>query len=90
MPGGTAWATTMSSQLHPENRSLFVFDQERDVWLQFNGETWDQIDSPPRPTGIWAGIGTRDLKQNGVDAIRALMGCSRDIIEEDSQTAASK
>ncbi|KAH8664508.1 hypothetical protein BX600DRAFT_437053 [Xylariales sp. PMI_506] len=74
VPGGTAWATTMFAQLHPDNRDLYVFDQEQDAWFQFNGKTWDRIDSPPRPTGIWAGIGSRDLRQNGRDAIRKLMG----------------
>lgn len=78
VPGGTAWATTMFAQLHPDNRSLYLFDQDRDAWFQFNGETWDQIDSPPRPTGIWAGVGARELKQNGRNAIRKLMGCPVD------------
>ncbi|KAH8897613.1 hypothetical protein GQ53DRAFT_817904 [Thozetella sp. PMI_491] len=75
LPGGTAWATTMFAQLHPDKRTLYVFDQEKDAWFQFNGESWDQIDSPPHPSGVWAGIGSRDLKQNGRDAIRKLMGC---------------
>ncbi|KAI0153867.1 hypothetical protein BJ166DRAFT_533930 [Pestalotiopsis sp. NC0098] len=75
LPGGTAWATTMFAQLHPENRNLYIFDQEKDAWFQWNGATWDQIDSPPQPVGIWAGIGSRDLRQNGRDAIRKLLGC---------------
>lgn len=78
VPGGTAWATTMFAQLHPGNHDLYLFDQDKDEWFQFNGQTWDRIDSPPRPTGIWAGIGSRELKQNGRDAIRKLMGCSSD------------
>lgn len=76
IPGGTAWATTMFAQLHPGSRDLYVFDQEVDSWFGFNGETWDRIDSPPRPRGIWAGIGSRDLKKNGRDAIRKLVGCT--------------
>jgi hypothetical protein len=78
VPGGTAWTTTMFSQLHPDNRDLYVFDQEKDAWFEFNGETWDRINSPPRPTGIWTGIGSRDLRQNGREAIRKLMGCPSD------------
>ncbi|KAM0347321.1 hypothetical protein ACHAPU_004840 [Fusarium lateritium] len=73
-PGGTIWATTMFRQLHPENRQLYVFDQSREVWLQWNGESWDLIDMPPPPTGVWAGIGARHLTQSGHDAIRKLMG----------------
>ncbi|KAM0202090.1 hypothetical protein ACHAPQ_010494 [Fusarium lateritium] len=75
-PGGTVWATTMFRQLHPGNHELYIFDQNRDVWLQWNGESWDLIDMPPRPTGVWAGIGARYLTQNGYDAIRKLMGCT--------------
>jgi hypothetical protein len=65
----------MYAQLHPDKRNLYVFDQEKDAWFEFNGETWDRVDSPPRPTGIWAGIGSRDLRPNGRAAIRKLMGC---------------
>jgi hypothetical protein len=72
-PGGTAWATTMFTQLHPESRRLYVFDQTRGAWFQYNGDTFDQIDSPPRPSGIWAGVGSRNLLPNGREAIRRLM-----------------
>lgn len=71
--GGTAWATTMFYQLHPGNHNLFVFDQDQDSWFQYTGETWVAIATPPKPSGIWAGIGSRDLKQNGKDAIKKLM-----------------
>lgn len=77
-PGGTVWAITMFIQLHPDNHNLYVFDQTRSIWLQWNGESWDIIDTPPRPTGKWAGIGARALQQNGKDAIRKLMGCTTD------------
>lgn len=77
-PGGTAWATTMFAQLHPDNRNLYLFDQLKDGWFQFNGQSWDSIESPPRPKGIWAGIGSRDLQPNGRAAIRKLMGCPID------------
>ncbi|KAF5679382.1 hypothetical protein FHETE_799 [Fusarium heterosporum] len=83
-PGGTVWATTMFSQLHPENRQLYLFDQIGEVWLQWNGESWDSIDMPPRPTGVWAGIGARDLLQSGHDAIRRLMGCTNEDIVKGS------
>ncbi|CAG1977402.1 unnamed protein product [Fusarium graminearum] len=78
-PGGTVWATTMFSQLHPGSQDLYVFDQIRGVWLQWQGE-WVVIETPPRPSGVWAGIGARDLQQNGKDAIRKLMGCTTDHI----------
>lgn len=74
-PAGTAWATTMFTQLHPGNQQLYIFDQGRDAWFQVMGELWTWIDSPPRPSGIWAGIGSRDLKPNWRNAIRKLTGC---------------
>ncbi|KAL4866615.1 hypothetical protein BDV12DRAFT_198966 [Aspergillus spectabilis] len=73
-PGGTVWATTMFAQLHPGNENLFLFDQDKDGWLQFRDGTWVRIDAPPMPSSIWAGIGSRGLKPNGRDAIRRLMG----------------
>ncbi|KAL3481744.1 hypothetical protein BJX99DRAFT_130378 [Aspergillus californicus] len=75
VPGGTAWATTMFAQLHPGNDNLYLFDQDRDGWFQFVGAAWVRIESPPRPSRIYAAIGSRDLKANGRDAIRMLMGC---------------
>jgi hypothetical protein len=75
VPAGTGWTVKMFAQLHPGNHNLYVFDQMKNAWFRFNGNTWDNIDSPPRPSGIWAGIGSRDLQDNGRDAIRKLMGC---------------
>ncbi|KIL89250.1 hypothetical protein FAVG1_07644 [Fusarium avenaceum] len=74
--GGTVWATTMFRQLHPGNHELYIFDQSRDIWLKWNGESWDLIDMPPRPKGVWAGIGARNLTQSGYEAIQKLMGCA--------------
>lgn len=73
-PGGTAWAIAMFRHLHPGNCDIFVFDQVRESWFQFDGEKWEGIERPPRPTGIWAGIGARELQQCGRDAIRKVMG----------------
>jgi hypothetical protein len=87
-PGGTVWATKMFSQLHPESRSLYVFDQNKNVWLQWNGESWDVIIRPPPPKGLWAGIGARALQQNGKDAIRELMEFATDQpLEEEPRLA---
>jgi hypothetical protein len=73
--GGTAWATVMFAQLHPESRRLWLFDQEKDGWFNWDGEGWVSIEGkPPRPEGVWAGIGSRDLAENGRRAIRELMG----------------
>jgi hypothetical protein len=77
--GGTAWATTIFAQMHPENREMYLFDQEKDGWFRWDPDSQGWVampagESPPRPRGIWAGIGSRDLRENGRDAIRRLMG----------------
>jgi hypothetical protein len=70
--GGTAWAVQMFLDRLPDGE-LYVFDQATDRWLAWR-EAWAEIDQPPLPTGIWAGIGSRDLKPNGKQAIRKLFG----------------
>ncbi|KAF2769933.1 hypothetical protein EJ03DRAFT_82101 [Teratosphaeria nubilosa] len=71
--GGTMWAVTMFRLLHAESRRCFVFDQSNGRWLRILGpreEAWEVMDAdPPGPEGIWAGVGSRDLRQNGKEAI---------------------
>lgn len=71
--GGTGWAVAMFIQLHPDSRDLYVFDQVEGAWFQWDGANWDPIHVPPRPTGIWAGIGSRGLNQAGKMAIEEVM-----------------
>jgi hypothetical protein len=70
--GGTSWATTMMIDLHGDNSRVYVFDQTLETWFSWQG-LWIPIDRPPVPTGVWAGIGSRDLKQSGKEAIRNLL-----------------
>lgn len=71
--GGTGYAVTMFLQ-----RSAFlpcecyVFDQDVEKWFAWKGE-WVEIECPPKPHGIWAGIGSRKLTPAGKRAIRDLM-----------------
>lgn len=66
--GGTGWAVQMAID---NQKLLFVFDQEQNQWMEFIwtfhvfARTFD-----PMLTQNFAGIGTRDLKDNGIDAIR--------------------
>jgi len=76
--GGTGWAVQMyldrmASLAQFEPIPLYVFDQAREQWFQWVGG-WKAINSPPKPQGIWAGIGTRDLNDAGKWAIRNLFG----------------
>ena len=75
--GGTAWATQMFIDRFDGGAcEAYVFDQEADGWFKWNGR-WDAIGEPPVPFGVWTGIGSRDLKQNGKDAIRNLLSWDR-------------
>lgn len=71
--GGTGWAVQMFIDRHNGYPcEAYVFDQELVQWFCWKGE-WAEIDSPPKPYGVWAGIGTRKLNLAGKTAIRTLM-----------------
>lgn len=76
--GGTAWAIQMFIDRHNDGPcAVYVFDQSRDIWLTYVGaEEWEYIAQPPKPTGVWTGIGCRqrNLQSNGKAAIRDLLG----------------
>ena len=72
--GGTGWAWAMFSQLHP-NKDCWLFCQKENKWFQFKDQIWIQKD-PNIPTNIWTGVGSRELTQEGKQAIRALMNWS--------------
>lgn len=65
--GGTAWAVQMF--IDRGGSAAFVFDQERDLWCGWSGTDWLPT-TPPRPAGIYAGIGSRTISERGKTAIR--------------------
>lgn len=76
--GGTAWAATMfidmwytSSTL--KECELYLFDMKSNKWMQW-WETWIDIQRPPAPHGRYAGIGSRDITDEGIRAIFAAYG----------------
>lgn len=71
--GGTAWACQMfMDRFDRRPCECYVYDQVQEQWFAWKG-AWVAIISPPKPYGIWAGIGTRDLNDAGKRAIRTLM-----------------
>ncbi len=73
--GGTGWACQMflDSLSIFDHSPLYVFDQEKNQWFVWNKLGYfDAIDTPPPPSGIYAAIGTRNLNDNGRNAIRKL------------------
>lgn len=73
--GGTAWAVQMFIDMKSNGSPLpcYVFDQEQAMWAQWDGIGYAEMDDPPpRPQGIWAGIGTRHLNAQGIAAAQTL------------------
>ena len=72
--GGTAWAVQMAIDIHGLTIPVYVFDQVQGLWFRWTSMGWSVMSSPPpKPTGVWAGIGTRKLNSVGKQAIRELM-----------------
>lgn len=64
--GGTGWAVQMAIDV---NKPVYVFDQERNKWYTNIDKNWVEIGTPTL-TPNFAGIGTRNINQNGIKAIR--------------------
>jgi hypothetical protein len=73
--GGTGWGAEFAKLC---NKPLFTFDQEKDQWFQWAGESWVQLSKPTIQHTRIAGTGTRLIKPNGVRAINELFDRSYD------------
>ena len=60
------------------NKPLYVFDQERDGWFHWTGESWEPDPGPTVTHAHFAGTGTRFLEANGRRAIEELFARSFD------------
>lgn len=67
--GGTGWAVQMAID---NEKPVFVFNQSNKSWNKFNYEhlIFDMLDYIPTLTENFAGIGTRDITQDGIKAIQ--------------------
>lgn len=81
--GGTSWAIQMAID-RDKPVPIFVFDQVREQWFRWDG-MWVTVDAPPPPTGVWTGIGSRELNESGKQAIRSLLGYKRESRETSSE-----
>jgi len=67
--GGTGWAAELGRHWR---KRVFIYDQGKNIWFRWNNDSWD-IEKEPRITGArFTGTGTRDLTDQGREAIRAL------------------
>lgn len=70
--GGTGWAVQMAVD---SKKPVYVFDQVNNTWFFFNyehGIFWP-YHTIPKLTENFAGVGTRDINDNGVLAIEKIL-----------------
>lgn len=70
--GGTGYAVQMAIN---NEKEVFVFDQFKDKWFRWSYISMSFIEMNEVPSieyQDFAGIGTRDIKQNGIDAIESV------------------
>ena len=65
--GGTGYAVQMAINL---GKPVYVFDQNKDKWYTWKGNTFVEFQGIPVLTAKFAGIGTREIRENGITAIR--------------------
>ncbi len=66
--GGTGWAVQMAID---DGKPVNLFDQQRKRWFRNENGKWDFSETPVL-THNFAGIGTRQLDDNGKNAIKAV------------------
>ena len=69
--GGTAWAIWMFI-LNRAEFPVYVYDQYTKQWFTYINREFSPISKPPQPSGIWTGIGTREINSAGTSAIHDL------------------
>lgn len=67
--GGTGWAAQMAID---NEKVVYVFDQKRNNWFRwsYTSESFIACDIPRIKSQNFAGIGTREIEQNGILAIQ--------------------
>lgn len=70
--GGTGWAVQMAVD---SKKPVFVFDQEKNQWhkYHYDYQRFIVIEYIPALTENFAGIGTRDINDNGMVAIEQIL-----------------
>jgi hypothetical protein len=67
--GGTGWAAELGRHWR---KRVFIYDQGKNIWFRWSNDSWN-IEKEPCITGArFTGTGTRDLTDQGREAIRAL------------------
>jgi hypothetical protein len=70
--GGTGWGAEFAKLC---NKPLHVFDQDQDGWFRWTGNDWQRCSQQERPLIThphFTGTGTRNIRENGKQAIEEL------------------
>jgi hypothetical protein len=69
--GGTGYAVMLSIQ---HNKKTYVFDQNDNLWYKWDYKQKKFINTQtPILTSNFAGIGTRNINKNGINAIKSVL-----------------
>jgi hypothetical protein len=71
--GGTGWGAEFAKIC---NKPLYVFDQDRNGWFEWNADHWAENPGPVITHPHFTGTGTRFLEDNGRTAIEELFARS--------------
>jgi hypothetical protein len=71
--GGTGWGAEFAKIC---NKPLYVFDQDRGSWFEWNSDHWAENSGPVITHSHFTGTGTRFLEDNGRTAIEELFARS--------------
>ncbi len=71
--GGTGWGAEFAKLC---NKPLFVFDQKKSGWFNWDGESWNKAAEPVITHHHFTGTGTRFLEDNGRKALTELFARS--------------
>ena len=76
--GGTGWCCQFGVD---NKKEVYVFDQNLNSWFKFSYVKYEyqKIDYIPELTETFAGVGTRDINENGIKAIKELFKNKFDI-----------
>ena len=78
--GGTGYAIQMAIN---EGKPVYLFDQVRNQWFTYKNNTWVKTDTPVL-TKNFAGIGTRNLNENGKKAIEDVFSKTFNTLKQDN------
>lgn len=70
--GGTGWAVALAT--HQTEIPVYVFDLRTSSWHSWVEDRFHPTEEPPRPSGVYTGIGSRKLTDAGIEAIGSLYG----------------